>query len=335
VIIASKRKACLEQCLASLDRQKYPSDMFEIIVVSPEKFVGKNTLSIAVRNIVDSKSNQAEARNIAEKSARGEILAFCDDDCVVPEHWIESGVKHFSDEAVATVGGPGIPPDHNVSFRQLLSGSLMKSFLGTGSHRRAYEATGSVRPHLCRPVEIVCANMFVDRLKFREVGGFDRIVPQEEDRLNTRFLEKGFKLVYDPTCFNEHCQRAYGLGFVCNIFWLMVGQGSLAASRLSPSSLYYLVPSAFVVGLVAGPFLFFIPFVSLLYFSALILYAVVVIGESLHLALKLRVGNRSRLFTFLTLPFTFLIHHIVSGCGFLSGFLKQSGQKIKSRLRGK
>jgi len=335
VIVPSKRKTLLQSCLASLKKQTYPADMFEVIAISPEKYIEENSSSIVIRNIVDSKANQAEARNIAEKSANGEILAFCDDDCILPPNWINNGVQHFSNGDVATVGGPSNPPLENVSSRELLSGLLMMSFLGTGSHRKAYTAASETKPRLCRPVEIICANMFVDRNKFREVGGFDGIVPQEEDRLNTKFIKKGYKVLYDPNCFNIHYQRPYGFRFIRNMFWLMAGQGSLAMSRLSPSSIYYLIPSAFVVGLIVGPFLFFIPHVEFLYILGLIVYAFSVFLESGRLTLMLKIQKRSKFLAFLTLPFVLLIHHIVAGIGFIFGFFRQLLHGIRLRLGGK
>jgi glycosyltransferase involved in cell wall biosynthesis len=335
VIIPSRRKGSLQRCLASLENQTYSADRFEVIVVSPEKFIVEKASKVAIKNIVDSRANQAEARNIGEKQAKGDILAFCDDDCVLPPDWIENGVKPFSDSCVATVGGPTVPPLKDVSFNELITGLLMTSFLGTGSHRKAYTAPSKVGPHVCRPVEIIGANMFVDRGKFLEVGGFDRIVPQEEDRLNTEFVRKGHKIIYDPACSNVHYQRPYGTRFVRNIFWLMNGQGFLATSRLSPSSLYYLVPSLFVTGLIFGPFLFFIPYVNLVYFSTLILYVFSVFAESLRLSVKLDMSRQRKLGVFLTFPFVLFVHHVEAGCGFMLGSLRQLSHRIKLKFKAK
>ena len=201
----------------------------------------KKISKLKVKNIVDVSVNQAEARNIAEKVATGSILAFCDDDCVLPSTWIETAIRHFCDNDVATVGGPSVPPFTDVTLPELLSGSLMVSFLGTGTHKKAY-MSDTDKACRCSPVNIVCANMFVDRIKFNEVGGFDPIVPQEEDRLNTKLINKGYSMIYDPECSNIHYQRPWGVRFIRNIFWLMCGQGSLTMDRLSPSSKLYLIP---------------------------------------------------------------------------------------------
>jgi glycosyltransferase involved in cell wall biosynthesis len=325
VIIPSKRETLLQHCLSSLEKQTYPTNMFEVIIVSPKPILNEIHSPMLVRIIVDDKANQAEARNIAEKIARGDVLAFCDDDCVLPSGWIENALKHFSDNKVATVGGPSIPPLKYVSFREIISGLLMMSFLGTGSHRKAYISGHEIKQRLCNPVEIICANMFVDRYKFREVGGFDEVVPQEEDRLNTKFLKRNYKLIYDPKCYNIHYQRPWGFRAVRNIFWLMAGQGSLTAERRVPSSVLYLVPPFFAIGLVAGPFFFSLTLLRDLYIIFASIYVVSVIAEALHLLFKNRdqLSKVQQLGVLIILPFVFLVHHIASGFGFLYGFFRR------------
>ena len=325
VIIPSKRKGLLQYCLSSLERQTYPLNLIDVIVVSPENYVEENIWSFPIRNVVRKELNQAQARNIAESIARGDILAFCDDDCILQPDWIKNALKHFSDRRVATVGGPSIPPLENVSFSEMITGLLMMSFLGTGAHRKAYVLDAETSARLCKPVEIICANMFVDRNKFREVGGFDGVVPQEEDRLNTKFLKMGYKIVYDPKCYNIHYQRPWGPKAVKNFFWLMVGQGALTAIRRRPSSMGYLIPPLFVIGLMINPLIFSSTLLKNLYLIFALVYMACVLFETLHLIFKNRnkLSNFQRLAILITLPFIFFIHHVSSGLGFLFGFIRQ------------
>jgi glycosyltransferase involved in cell wall biosynthesis len=332
VIIPSKRSKELKRCLLSLEKQTCLSQMREVIVVSPEKCIKDNTLQLNVRNIVNKNANQAEARNIAEKFATGSILAFCDDDCVLPPNWIETAIRHFCDNQVGTVGGPSVPPFVGVSLSELLSGSLMVSFLGTGSHKKAYIADSNTKVNECTPVNIVCANMFVDRAKFNEVGGFDPIVPQEEDRLNTKIINKGYTLLYDPECSNIHYQRQWGIRFIRNIFWLMAGQGSLSMDRLTPSSKLYLIPPLFVIGLATGPIFLLLPLLNYLYIGLIVTYLVSLLAETSRLVLKLNINNLKRLEFFLTFPFALFTHHIISGFGFLYGFVGRFFHKLRLKF---
>jgi glycosyltransferase involved in cell wall biosynthesis len=332
VIIASKRSEALNRCLSSLEKQTYPPDKFEIIVVSPEKCVKENTYRLNLRVIANANANQAEARNIAEKLANGNILAFCDDDCVLPPNWIENAVRYFSDSKVATVGGPGVPPFTGVSLAELISGSLMVSLLGTGSHKKAYMASAGTKVGNCSPVDLVCANMFVDRAKFIEVGGFEPVVPQEEDRLNTKFVNKGYTLVYDPNCSNTHFQRPWGFRFIRNMFWLMAGQGSLTMDRSAPSSKLYLIPPLFLIGLVTGPIFLSLPIFNFMYTVLIVVYLGGIVAEALRLVLKLELNNRQRVELFFTFPFALFVHHVVSGLGFIFGFCRRFLHKLRTKL---
>jgi glycosyltransferase involved in cell wall biosynthesis len=324
VIIPSKRGELLQSCLRSLEKQIYPANMFEIIVVSREERNVGNSSSMVVRTIINEKANQAEARNIAEKRARGDVLAFCDDDCILPSEWIKNGVKHFAETNVSTVGGPSIPPISGVSFREVITGLLMMSFLGTGSHRKAYTSDFETEPRLCRTVDIICANMFVDRPKFNEINGFDGTVPQEEDRLNTKFLKKGYKLIYDPACYNVHHQRPFGTRAIRNMFWLMAGQGSLTKERHRPSSNGYVIPPLFAAGLTIGPVLFWFNPLGYVYIGSVLVYIISVLAQTLH-SLHRNANEFSslqKIKVLITLPFAFFIHHVTSGFGFLYGFFR-------------
>lgn len=332
VIVPSRRGDMLRHCLLSLEKQTYPTDMFEVLVVSREEKTMDISSSIVERDIFNKEANQAEARNIAENLAKGEVLAFCDDDCVLPPKWIETGVKHFVESSVSTVGGPSIPPISDASFREVLSGLLMMSFLGTGSHRKAYTPGSETKPRPCGTVDIICANMFVDRVKFREVGGFDRTVPQEEDRLNTKFLDNGYKLIYDPGCYNIHYQRPFGIRAIKNLFWLMAGQGSLTMDRHRPSSIGYLIPPLFAVGLTLGPLLFLFAPLGFVYIASVLVYMISMFAETLHMLYQNgnKLGRLQETKILATLPFAFLIHHTVSGFGFLYGFIR----RLLSRKNG-
>jgi len=321
VIIPSKRKTLvLQRCLKSLEEQDYPKELFEVIVASPEPLNVNDEGLMNIRTICCGQANQAEARNIAETLSNGEILAFCDDDCVVPSSWIRNGLKHFqNDKSIATVGGPSIPPLHEVSLSEKITGLMMMSFIGTGSHNKAY-LRSKTEAHFCSPTEIICANMFVDRAKFHEAGGFSGTVPQEEDRLNNEFLKRGYRLMYDPECYNTHYQRSYGLGYLKNIFSLAKGRAYLTMEERKAVNKWYFIPSFFVLGLTLGPLLFWVPLMKTVYFWALFLYIVALFSESLKLSFKVQ---KDKIPCFVMLPFALFTHHFVFGIGSLYGYLRR------------
>ena len=86
----------LNQCLKGLEKQSYPADKFEIIVVdnaSTEKISEVTSKFSRVTLAYEGKPGSYAARNAGIKLAKGTILAFTDSDCIPDDAWIENGVK--------------------------------------------------------------------------------------------------------------------------------------------------------------------------------------------------------------------------------------------------
>ncbi|MEM3712899.1 MAG: glycosyltransferase [Thermoproteota archaeon] len=335
VIIASKReRSTLLQCLSSLENQDYPKKLYEVIVASVNPY-NIDKPEILIRNIVCGAANQAEARNIAVRYAKGDILAFCDDDCILPPGWLRSGVRHFKNKEVAVVGGPAKPPIEGVLFGQILAGLIHMSYLGVGSHSLAFFNHGKTKPFFCRPTHIIGANMFVDRKKFEEVGGFGQHVPQEEERLNNKLLERGYKLVYDPHHICTHFQRGFGFKFLKNIFWLAKGSGKFCKENFAALNKLYLIPPIFTLGIFISPFSIVFPFFNFPYQVIASLYIFVVVIESIRLAMKNVKRLRAKILTFSVLPVCFFLHHFTFGLGFIVGLISKRGNASMGVKRNK
>jgi len=85
----------LADCVASLARQEYPRDQFEVIVVddgsavSPAAVIApfRNCLNVEVHRVTNG--GPGAARNRGAHLARGRILAFTDDDCRPSPNWLK------------------------------------------------------------------------------------------------------------------------------------------------------------------------------------------------------------------------------------------------------
>ena len=91
----------LKTCLRALERQSYPDDRYEIIVVDngPEGSIEPSiSKSASIRFVRENKRGSYAARNKGIAVSRGEILAFTDADCIPSTDWIEKGVSHVSFE---------------------------------------------------------------------------------------------------------------------------------------------------------------------------------------------------------------------------------------------
>lgn len=100
----------LARTLASLERQTYPRDLFEVIVVddgsrTPLERPEDSLLNIKVVHQDDRGYGLARARNNGVREASHEILVFLDCDVLVEGGWLEAHARwhHFVDDAL-TVG---------------------------------------------------------------------------------------------------------------------------------------------------------------------------------------------------------------------------------------
>jgi cellulose synthase/poly-beta-1,6-N-acetylglucosamine synthase-like glycosyltransferase len=126
IIIPVKRSnAMLTECVEHCLRLDYPD--FEIIVLSD----GAESLGMGVRVIETGQVSPAVKRDRGAEAARGEILAFIDDDAYPRRDWLSKAVRHFDDSGVAAVGGPAVTPETD-NRRQKASGRVLGSILGGG-----------------------------------------------------------------------------------------------------------------------------------------------------------------------------------------------------------
>src|SRR3989338_2925684 len=115
VIATYNRAELLKNNIKALARQNVPKDSYDVIVVNDgstdrtEAVVKEFISAYLDMNIVYLKQpngGPAKARNLGVKQAKGNIVFFTDDDCVVPDKWIETladGYRRHPE--VAGVGG--------------------------------------------------------------------------------------------------------------------------------------------------------------------------------------------------------------------------------------
>src|SRR4051794_39076134 len=104
VVPTHRRPDWLRNVLDSLDRQTFPANRAEVIVVGspndpgfavvadrpPGRFPVRGT---AVPGDPSGGRNPAAKRNYGAQIARGEWLAFIDDDCVADPEWLTSAAR--------------------------------------------------------------------------------------------------------------------------------------------------------------------------------------------------------------------------------------------------
>jgi len=91
----------LQTCLRALERQSYPHDRYEIIVVDNGSDCPIEALKpgfSSIRFVRENKRGSYAARNKGIAVSQGEIIGFTDADCIPSTDWIEKGVSHITSE---------------------------------------------------------------------------------------------------------------------------------------------------------------------------------------------------------------------------------------------
>jgi GT2 family glycosyltransferase len=286
---------------------------FEIIIFPDKKDV--EITDKKVRIIETGEIGPAEKRDLSLKYAKGEILAFIDDDAYPEKDWIEKALKNFEDKSVGAVGGPNLTPERSNKF-QKASGFALSTSLVSGSMNYRYK--------IGRKKEIddfPSCNLFVRKNIFKKIGGFNsNYWPGEDTKLCLEIIKLNKKIIYDPKVIVYHNRRKNLNDYLKQIFSYSKHRGYFAKQFDKNSlKLAYFVPSLFLISLFIGPFLFFVS-KTLFQSYALIILLYIILTLIISLYGKIKGINFFKLF------YIIFLTHIIYGMGFIIGMFKN---KIK------
>ena len=224
---------------------KLDNQNFEIII-----FPDKDTEETfpKTRIIPTGKMGPAEKRDLAIKYAKGEILAFLDDDAYPQKDWLDKALRHFSGEEVAAVGGPAITPNDDTLF-QKVSGAVFLSAISGGNPDRYWPGKSTKEVD-----DWPSVNLLVRKDLFSELGGFDsEYWPGEDTKLCLDIVKRGEKIIYDPEVLVYHHRRS-GLGrHLRQIGSYGLHRGFFAKKYPETSLKFkYFIPTIWVLFLVLG-----------------------------------------------------------------------------------
>lgn len=205
---AEDRWLDLNKSIASVDAQTSPPieiivciDHNEELLRKCEKFFAKGRAVEAVPlNVLPNKysGHLGAARNTAAEVARGEVLAFLDDDAAAAADWLERLIAPYDDERVGAVGGPPLPV-----FEASRPGWFPYEFdwiLGC-----AYRGLPLTRAPLAH---LIGANMSARGSVLREVGGF-HTDHQDDMDMSHRIAHAQHKVLYEPLAVVHHLVPAF------------------------------------------------------------------------------------------------------------------------------
>jgi GT2 family glycosyltransferase len=203
VVIASHARALrLLWLLNALEEQTLPLDRFEVVVVhdydasTAERVLDRHPLTAAGvlrhRAIEPGTGSPARQRNLGWRMARGELVAFVDDDCRADPEWLAQLVARAEAEPGQVVQGATRPEPHEWE-------------LAAAPHPR----TLSIEP----PGPFAqTANILYPRAVVERLGGFDeRAVAGEDVGLWMRARRSGVRMVAAPDAVVYHAIESHTL----------------------------------------------------------------------------------------------------------------------------
>jgi GT2 family glycosyltransferase len=286
---------------------------FEVIILPDKKTkeVFRKTLVIPSW----PKTGPADKRDLGAKMAKGEILAFLDDDSYPTADWLRKASVLFK-SGVAGVCGPNLTPAHN-TWRQKVSGYVWSSWLGSGG-----AGTYRCRAEKRRLVDdFPSVNLLVKKEDFVKVGGFNsHFWPGEDTELCYALVYKlGKKIVYDPKVIVYHHRREVFGPHLKQISRYALHRGHFA--RILPKTSWrwgYWLPSLFLLWLVFGWLLTLIGG-KWLYLGPILIYKVLL----LFTIIKVYQQEKRVRIAVMTGPAIFFTH-LVYGFFFLKGLLARN-----------
>jgi GT2 family glycosyltransferase len=201
VIVPTRgRPGQLAACVEALERLDYPRERVEVIVVDDTDGDGP-----------------AATRNRGAERARGELLAFTDDDCRPARGWLRALAARWAGDGELAVGGRttnGRPENVFASASQAVVDLVYAHYNGDADAPRFFASN----------------NLAVPASGFRALGGFDESFRTSEDReFCDRWLRRGGRFAYEPDAIVRHSPRVDLSAFVARHF--RYGRGAFRFHR--------------------------------------------------------------------------------------------------------
>jgi len=305
---------CVSKCL-ELDSGDYEIIILPDSELPKERFWSNSNIKVIPTGIV----SPPKKRDIGAKQAKGEILAFLDDDTYPDKNWLKQAMSIFSEgDNIGCVCGPAVTPETD-SILQKGSGLVYASRLVSGNHNFRY-----IPGERKEVFDFPSCNFLIRKELFFAVGGFDTSFwPGEDTFLCLKILETHKKMIYSPEVLVFHHRRNLFKGHLNQIKNYGLHRGYFAKKYPKTSLRFeYFIPSVFVLFLLTGAIASSSSsLASGIYSLILTMYLVFIVASSLSLVFAAKESRINRIkLLFLTAPGIFLTH-ITYGIYFMKGLL--------------
>ncbi len=195
VVCTYNGKRTIRDCLEGLRKLDYPN--YEVIVVNDGSTDGTGEVAAEYGFKVINTSNcgLSSARNTGMRAAKGEIVAYIDDDARPDPHWLTYLAYTFLSTNHVGVGGPNLPPPEDGPIAGCVANSPGGPVHVLLTDQKAEHIPG--------------CNMAFRKAALEAINGFDhkfRIAGDDVD-LCWRLQEKGWTIGFNPAAMVWHHRR--------------------------------------------------------------------------------------------------------------------------------
>jgi succinoglycan biosynthesis protein ExoA len=266
--------------------------------------------------------NPSENRNNGAKVAKGEIIAFLDDDAVVDINFLKDAEEFFKKyKEIDIVGGAQLTPKWQKGFPKIAGYALSSKFgawkMGTRYSLRELNLDAD-------ETMLTSANLFCRKEVMKKIQFDPKLFPGEDPKFVEDAKKAGFKVAYSPNLILYHKRRETVRAMIKQISSYgrtRTDKESFANTLKKP---FFLIPLLFCVYLSLTLLFIFLELFNLQIISNFILF----FPLGLYLVLDLfftfyeSIKNKNALAIFL-LPFIFPLIHISYGIGMIQGYLQK------------
>ncbi|HYG28189.1 MAG TPA: glycosyltransferase [Caulobacteraceae bacterium] len=216
VICTRDRPKMLQGCLESLAAQAAPPGQVVVVDNSGDGNArGVCEGRAGVTYVHEPRPGLSVARNAGIEAARGEFVAFTDDDVELPANWTSELVRAFQNSDADAVTGLVLPARLDTAAQRAFEldlGGFTSRFFPLVFDQSFLDETKGFGPQVWRIG--AGANMAFRRTVFARFGGFDERLGagasgcSEDSEYWYRILNGGGVCLYEPRCVVSHHHRA-------------------------------------------------------------------------------------------------------------------------------
>jgi cellulose synthase/poly-beta-1,6-N-acetylglucosamine synthase-like glycosyltransferase len=320
VIPCRNEKDYISNCVKSIEKQDYNSELIEIVIVDGFSEDGtKDILETLKKNndnikVLDNPSRKTpQALNIGIKNSSGDAIIILGAHTELDKDFVKYNNKFLNEKKVKVTGGTQINVGH--TYAQNLIGIVMEMPFAMASAKYRWSDNEQY-------VDTVVYAAYRKEL-FDEVGYFEEGFTISEDaEFNWRIRQAGYKIFFSPKIKSYYYPRDSIIGFIKQIFRYGILRVNVLKKHIDSFKFLHLIPPAFVLVLVFGVLL---GFINKVFFTILGLLLAFYFILNISASIKAVFPNKIKYFLFI--PFLVFILHISWGLGFLVGMFLPKSQK--------